>query len=217
MKRAFTLIELLIVLGIIALLIGILLPVLAASRRAARQLQNSAQLRTIHQTLGFHSKGRSEFYPGLDRSGDVIDVSVEGRFQFLLEKKTLPGETLVSPLDSMDAYTQGTITPQQYSYNMLSIKVKGARRSSWMATGDSGIALLSDRAIDNGHGTLRSIHTNPKPDIDDWKGHVAWDDNHVSFNERTVDTRYISGHKIVDDDLFVAAGKSDALMIHLGQ
>jgi hypothetical protein len=39
----------------------------------------------------------------------------------------------------------------------------------------------------------------------------------VSFNERTVDTRYISGHKIVDDDLFVAAGKSDALMIHLGQ
>lgn len=217
MKRGFTLVEFLIVLGIIALLVGILLPMLAASRRAARQIQNATNLRTIHQTLGLQTKGRNEFYAGLDRNGDVVDITVEGRFQILLDKKSLPGDILVSPLDTREVYTQGVITPEQYSYSMLSIQAKGARRSSWKALADSGIALLSDRTIDNGSNTVKSIHTNPKPGIEDWKGHVAWDDNHVSFGKRTVNTRYNMGAKLTDDDLFKAVGPDDAMMVYSGE
>ncbi|MEM6561717.1 MAG: prepilin-type N-terminal cleavage/methylation domain-containing protein [Planctomycetota bacterium] len=46
-QRAFSLVELLVVIGIIALLIAILLPALSSARRSARQVACAAQLRDI--------------------------------------------------------------------------------------------------------------------------------------------------------------------------
>ena len=47
-KRAFTLVELLVVISIIAILIGILMPALANARASARQLEDSQKTRSIH-------------------------------------------------------------------------------------------------------------------------------------------------------------------------
>ena len=46
-RRAFSVVELLVVVGVLALLAGILLPVVARAREAARQVQCSANLRSL--------------------------------------------------------------------------------------------------------------------------------------------------------------------------
>ncbi|MEM6391502.1 MAG: prepilin-type N-terminal cleavage/methylation domain-containing protein [Planctomycetota bacterium] len=58
--RAFTLIELLVVISIIALLIGILLPVLGAARESGRKIQCAANIRSLLQASLFLAEEQSD-------------------------------------------------------------------------------------------------------------------------------------------------------------
>ncbi len=61
--RAFTLVELLVVIGIIALLISILLPALSKARESANDLKCKAQIRSIIQLMQLHANDHKGFMP----------------------------------------------------------------------------------------------------------------------------------------------------------
>ena len=62
-RRAFTLVELLVVIGIIAVLVGILLPTLSKARASAYKIKCGSQLRTIGQFAAMYAATYRNFVP----------------------------------------------------------------------------------------------------------------------------------------------------------
>jgi len=72
MRRAFTLIEMLVVIAVIALLIAILLPTLAAARKSGERLRELSALRSLGQAHTMYtSDNRDTLLPGLLASGSA--------------------------------------------------------------------------------------------------------------------------------------------------
>jgi prepilin-type N-terminal cleavage/methylation domain-containing protein/prepilin-type processing-associated H-X9-DG protein len=73
-RRGFTLVELLVVIGIIALLIGLLLPSLAAARRSARSTACLSQLRQIGLASLQYAQEHKGLFPRSSHSALAADV-----------------------------------------------------------------------------------------------------------------------------------------------
>lgn len=62
-RRAFTLVELLVVIGIIALLVAILLPALTAAKRYSEQMKCASNLRTVGQVMHMYANENKGWIP----------------------------------------------------------------------------------------------------------------------------------------------------------
>lgn len=70
-RRAFTLIELMVVVSVIAVLISILLPSLAAAREQAKIVKCSSQLRQLGTAANYYASDQGGWVPGETGFGEV--------------------------------------------------------------------------------------------------------------------------------------------------
>jgi prepilin-type N-terminal cleavage/methylation domain-containing protein len=154
MRRGFTLIELLVVISIIALLIAILLPALGAARRTAQRMQNSTQLRGIHQGLVIFANSNKDKFAGLDSDGRTIPngpnstgnsgkgETIQARYWILLDGDYFTPEYAISPSETktMTEY----VPPAGAGVNPVQFQLTGVKHYSYamlqFAAGGPGVA-----------------------------------------------------------------------------
>ena len=207
-RKGFTLIELLVVISIIALLIGILLPALGAARRAARQMQNSTQVRGIHSGMVLYAQSNKSYFPGLDDNGAAIpgEEAPAERLAELLDGDYFTGELMIAPVDVKTTWTTGDVETRNFSYGLIQIGLgatEGPGRVEWRDTVNTEAVMITDRAIGSGGSVTRSYWTSPSGSEVDWRGSVGWNDNHITFESNHVMefTKY-GGDTTEDDNLF---------------
>jgi len=116
--RAFTLVELLVVIGIIAVLVGILLPTLSKARQRAQTVACMSNLRQIFQTARMYSTENNDSLPwgnifnatnrtnGRPAAGSTIYIT----WFSSLDKYMAKGSTPLIPLDFNTGFFDGAST-----------------------------------------------------------------------------------------------------------
>ncbi|MBX2851478.1 MAG: hypothetical protein KTR15_07020 [Phycisphaeraceae bacterium] len=219
-QNSFNIVGLAVALLCVIVFATIAVAVSEANRRTGpRIFQQSTQLRGIHQSLVTYANSNENWFPGIDELGEDARITVEQRFQILIEEDYFTPEYAISPSETedvteWDAHEDGKdpITAKNYSFAMLQIPSEGGRREEWSQTVNSQAIVISDRNTGT-QAMPSSIHTKPG---EQWRGSVLWNDNHAGYEQEDVfETKYGGGLN-PSDKLFEAEGEFDALMIHSG-
>ena len=104
-QRAFTLVELLVVIGIIAVLIGIILPALARARESAESVQCMSNLRQIGGAMVIYVNQSNGWLPVAPMSGSP------GAYHFMISVIWWPQKS--GPVSWLPLMHQGAAVPSR--------------------------------------------------------------------------------------------------------
>jgi prepilin-type processing-associated H-X9-DG protein len=156
-------VELLVVIGVIALLIAMLLPALGKARESANSLKCQAQARQIVQAMMLHANEHHGFMPliGLPHAGGLDPVSLED-----------------SRAERYDYYG-----PSPANYHLMAIQGALAPQLGQQVNAESRAALEADVQ----KGTVRKVFVCPSDRDGERIGATVWDGgnayNSYAFNE----------------------------------
>lgn len=222
--NGFSIVNVAVAVFMVMVFVAIVLPMLGGTRRepAVSRMQNSTQLRGIHQGLVTYANSNKQWFPGINELGEDERITVEQRFQILIEEDYFTPEYAISPSETgsiteWEGWSDEDaepVTAANYSFAMLQIPQDGGRRADWSQSLNSQAIVVSDRNTGTKDNPL-SIHIDPG---EPWAGSVLWNDNHVAFENAgpEFETKYGSGVLNEADHLFESPGTDDALMVHAG-
>lgn len=217
MKRrsGFTLVELAVVLAASAVGGSLAVALWGYNGDQDKLMRSQTQLRGIHQSCVVFAQsnkkgGNDGFFPGLDSSGQKVDVTTAGRLQMMLRGNFFTGEYIISPVENLtpweaDGWDERPLFPQQFSYAMLDITGAdddAGRRMEWMETLSTSAVVIGDRNA-AGADASESVWTQGA-EAEGWAGGLTRNDNSTSFDTSpTVEmTKFGSGPANELDNIF---------------
>lgn len=118
-SRGFTLVELLVVIGIIAVLISILLPTLGNARRAAQTVGCLANMRSVGQAMIAYTTQYQGYLPGSPYTTGRQFAIKEMNYNYTVDGDTLGLFDWMSPIASMNKMSVDWGTTEQAHINRL--------------------------------------------------------------------------------------------------
>jgi prepilin-type N-terminal cleavage/methylation domain-containing protein/prepilin-type processing-associated H-X9-DG protein len=180
-RRAFTLVELLVVIGIIAVLMGLLLPSLSRARESAKRLKCLSNLRSLAQATIMYADSSKGWLPNMNPTNTVNDDAATKEVLVALNREFIkapavfhcPSDEDPEPL-AIDTADYNGPTSARVSYDFYSVWWEPENGPKLVRVKDA--PLVWD--LDGGRPLIRYQNHGRKG------GNVAYSDGHADWQWR---------------------------------